>query len=79
MLNVPLFGNTTDVYAIVDLVPHASQYITVDDHTCYYCLLAADRGNYVRELFLKKNLESFSVYRHKNYHDPLCSLFVANF
>ena len=27
----------------------------------------------------KKNLESFSVYRRKNYHDPLRSLFVANF
>jgi hypothetical protein len=27
----------------------------------------------------KKNLESFSLYRHKNYNDPLRSLFVANF
>jgi hypothetical protein len=26
-----------------------------------------------------KNLESFSLYRRKNYHDPLCSIFVANF
>jgi hypothetical protein len=25
------------------------------------------------------NLESFSLYRHKNYHDPLRSLLVANF
>ena len=27
----------------------------------------------------KKNLESFSLYRPNNYHDPLSSLFVANF
>jgi len=27
----------------------------------------------------KKNLGSFSLYRRKNYHDPLSSLFVANF
>ena len=48
-------------------------------HICYYCLLAANQSNYVRGLFVKKNLESFSVYRLKNYHDPLRSLFVANF
>jgi hypothetical protein len=38
---VSTFGNTADIYAIVSLVPHACQHITVDDHTCYYCLLAA--------------------------------------
>jgi len=27
----------------------------------------------------KRNLESFFLYRRKNYHDPLSSLFVANF
>ena len=27
----------------------------------------------------KKDLESFFLYRHKNYHDPLSSLFVVNF
>jgi hypothetical protein len=27
----------------------------------------------------KKHLESFSLYRRKNYHDPLRILFVANF
>jgi hypothetical protein len=48
------FGNTADIYAIIHLVPHACQRITVDGHTCYYCLLAANQGNYVRELFLKK-------------------------
>jgi hypothetical protein len=52
MLKVSTFGNTADIYAIVHLVPHACQHITVDDHTCYYCLLAANQGNYVRELFL---------------------------
>jgi len=29
--------------------------------------------------YVKKNLESFSHYRRKNYHDPLSSLFFANF
>jgi hypothetical protein len=51
MLSVSSFGNTTDIYAIVHLVPHACQLITVDGHTCSYCLLAANQGNYVRELF----------------------------
>jgi hypothetical protein len=72
------FGNTADIFAIVHLVPHACQHITVDGHTCYYCLLAVNQVSYVRELFLK-NLESFSLCRRKNYHDPLRSLFVANF
>jgi len=30
MLNVSTFGNTADIYAIVRLVPHACQHITVD-------------------------------------------------
>ena len=30
MLNVSTFGNTTDIYAIVHLVPHTCQHITVD-------------------------------------------------
>jgi len=30
MLNVSTFGNTADIYAIVHLVPHACQLITVD-------------------------------------------------
>ena len=30
MLNVSTFGNTADIYAIVHLVPHACQHITVD-------------------------------------------------
>ena len=48
-------------------------------HICYYCLLAANQGNIVHGLFLKKkNLNSFSLYRRKNYHDPLRSLCVAN-
>jgi hypothetical protein len=54
MLNVSTFDNTADIYAIVHLVPHVYQHITVDGHTCYYCLLAANQGNYVCELFLKK-------------------------
>jgi hypothetical protein len=79
MLNVSTFCNTADIYVIFHLVPHACKRITVDGHTCYNCLLAANQGNYVRELFLNKKLESFSPYRRKNYHDPLRSLFFANF
>ena len=30
MLNVSTFGNTADIYAIVHLVPHTCQHITVD-------------------------------------------------
>ena len=30
MLNVSTFGNTADIYAIVHLVPHACQHITVE-------------------------------------------------
>jgi hypothetical protein len=30
MLNVSTFGNMADIYAIVQLVPHACQHITVD-------------------------------------------------
>ena len=30
MLNVSTFGNTADIFAIVHLVPHACQHITVD-------------------------------------------------
>jgi hypothetical protein len=30
MLNVSTFGNTADIYAIVQLVPHTCQHITVD-------------------------------------------------
>jgi hypothetical protein len=52
MLNVSTFGNTAEIYAIFHLVPHACQHITVDGHTFYYCLLAANQGNYVREVFL---------------------------
>jgi hypothetical protein len=48
-------------------------------HIWYYCLLAAKQGNYVHGLCLEKKLESFSLYRRKNYHDPLRSLFVGNF
>jgi hypothetical protein len=78
LLDVSTFGNTADIYAIVHLVPHACQHISVDGHTCYYCLLAANQGNYVRELFLKEKLGKF-LYRRKNYQDPLRSLYVANF
>ena len=32
MLNVSTFGNTADIYAIVHLVPHVCQHITVDQN-----------------------------------------------
>jgi len=32
MLNVSTFGNTADIYAIVHVVPHACQHITVDQN-----------------------------------------------
>ena len=32
MLNVSTFGNTADIYAIVNLVPHEFQHITVDQN-----------------------------------------------
>jgi hypothetical protein len=54
MLIVSTFGNTVEIYALVHLVPHACRHITVDGHSCYYCPLAANQGNYVRVLFLKK-------------------------
>jgi hypothetical protein len=78
MLNVSIFGNTEDVFLIVHLVPHACQHVMVD-HIYYYCLLAENQGNYVHGLSLKKYMECFSLYRRKNYQDPLRSLFVANF
>jgi hypothetical protein len=59
MLNVSTFGNKADIYAVVHLVPYVWQHITVDGHTCYYCLLAANQSNYVRELFLKRKLGMF--------------------
>ena len=35
MLNVTTFGNTADICAIVHLVAHACQFITVDQsHSC---------------------------------------------
>jgi hypothetical protein len=78
MLSLYTFGNTADIFAIFHLVPHACRHITVGGHTCYYCILAANQGNYVRELFVLKN-SKVSVCRGENYHDPLRSLFVANF
>jgi hypothetical protein len=94
--NMSTFGNTADIYAIVHLVPHACQHITIDPshssgdkvakiltsterHIWYYCLLAANQGNHVHSFSFKNNVESFSLYRRKNYHNPLRSLFVSNF
>jgi hypothetical protein len=76
MLNVYTFGNTADTYAIIHLVPHACQHITVNPshsrgdtfakiltfterHIWYYCLLAANQGNYVQELSLENKPVEF--------------------
>jgi hypothetical protein len=75
MPNVSIFGNAADIYAIVHLVPHVCQYL-LNAMFAYYCVLAANQGNYVHGIFF---LKSFSLYRRKNYHDPLRSLLVANF
>jgi hypothetical protein len=61
MLNVSIFGNMADIYAIVHLVPHTCQHIMVDGHIRSYCLLAANQGKHVRELFLKKLEKSLSL------------------
>jgi hypothetical protein len=46
MLNASVFGNTADIY----LVRHAGQYL-LNAIFAYYCLLAANQDNYVRELY----------------------------
>jgi hypothetical protein len=55
MLNVSTFGNTADIYAIVHLVPHACQHITVDQ--------SHSSGDTVAEI-----LEISGEWRHKDYH-----------
>jgi hypothetical protein len=60
MLNVSTFGNTADICAIVHLVQHACQHL-LRATFAYYCLLAANRDNYVRGLFLKKLAEFLSL------------------
>jgi hypothetical protein len=40
-------------------------------------VLAENQGDYVSRIFLEENLESFSLYRRKNYQYSLRSLFVA--
>ena len=73
MLNVSIFGNTADIYALVHLVPHACQHFTVNQSHNSGDMVAkileiSGEWKYVK----KKNLESF--YQHKNCHDPLSSL-----
>ena len=53
MLNVFTFGNTADIYAIVHLVPHACQHITVDQ--------SHSSGNTVAKI-----LEISGEWRHKD-------------
>ena len=52
MLNVSTFGNTADIYAIVHLVPHPCQHITVDQ--------SHSRGDTVARI-----LEISGEWRHK--------------
>jgi hypothetical protein len=58
MLNMSTFGNTADIYAIVPLIPHVCQHL-LNAIFAYYCLLAANQGNYVCGLFLNKELGEF--------------------
>jgi len=60
MLNVSTFGNTADIYAIVRLVPHACQHITVDQR-------------YSSGDMVAKILEISREWRHKDsvLHKPL--------
>jgi len=53
MLNVYIFGNTADIYAIVHLVPHACQHITVDQ-------------NHISGDTVAKILEISGEWRHKD-------------
>src|SRR5215475_15312355 len=78
MLNVSTFGNTADIYAIVHLVPHASACGTRWTIAQMSAVLPKVDTLSICEI-CKKNLESFSLYRRKNYHDLLRSLFVAHF
>jgi len=48
------------------------------DYRIDVCRITMDTLS-ICEICKKKNLESLSLYRRKNYHDPLSSLFVANF
>jgi len=59
MLYVSTFGNTADIYAIVHLVPHACQHITVDQNHS-----SGDNGC--------ENLEISGEWRHKDsvLHNP---------
>jgi hypothetical protein len=53
MLNVSTFGNTADIYAIVHILPHTCQYITVDQ--------SHSRGDKVAKI-----LEISGEWRHKD-------------
>jgi len=53
MLNVSTFGNTADIYAIVHLVPHPCQHITVDQNHS-----SGDK--------VAKNLKISGEWRHKD-------------
>jgi hypothetical protein len=55
--------------------------LTVININIYLLLLSPSgkSGQICARAFPLKNLESLSLYRRKNYHDLLRSLFVANF
>jgi hypothetical protein len=76
MLNMSTFGNTADIYAMFHLIRHACH-----GRRPYLLLLSPSgkSGQLCVRAFPLKNSESFSLYRCKNYHDLLRSLFVANF
>jgi hypothetical protein len=80
MLNVSTFGNTADIYTIVHFVPHASAYHGRRSYLLLLVLSPSGKSGQTRaRAFPLKKTWKFTLYRHKNYHDPLRSLFVANF
>jgi hypothetical protein len=58
MLNMSTFGNTADNYAIVHIVPHACQHMTVDQ--------SHSSGDTVAKI-----LEISGEWRHKDYHKDM--------
>src|SRR5215510_2326169 len=78
MLNVSTFCNMADIFAIVLFFFNASGCET--RWTIAKMSAVLPKVDTLRSVkYVKKKLESFSLYRRKNYHDPLRSLFVAHF
>jgi hypothetical protein len=61
MFYVSTSAGTADIYAIIHFVSHTKWLLTFTErYVCYYCLLAANHGNYTRGLL--KNFFIFFIY-----------------